>query len=202
MTAPSVISNPMMARKSDKKSILRFYKKYNYSARFIGFDTCYVIKENHNIVASVIISQGPKPSDHLKAFANPASNTRLKSQQENLDKLEHVIPLNAALPEPEIKRQYLLHALFIAPHHRHQGYAQTLLKHVLSRYQNLVCFAHLSLSSLYLNNGFSLIENDFLQNSLSPDLLNRLLQYAKKKSELSAFTTCKIITDMINESHS
>ena len=46
-----------LANKSDKKDILRFYKANNYSARFIGFDKCYVIKKNQLIIASVIVSK-------------------------------------------------------------------------------------------------------------------------------------------------
>jgi GNAT superfamily N-acetyltransferase len=46
-----------LASKSDKKDILRFYKANNYSARFIGFDKCYLIKKNQVIIASVIVSK-------------------------------------------------------------------------------------------------------------------------------------------------
>jgi GNAT superfamily N-acetyltransferase len=46
-----------LANKSDKKDILRFYKVNNYSARFIGFDKCYLIKKNQVIIASVIVSK-------------------------------------------------------------------------------------------------------------------------------------------------
>lgn len=45
------------AAKSDKKSILRFYKSQNYSARFLGYDHCYFVKQNGSIIASVIVSQ-------------------------------------------------------------------------------------------------------------------------------------------------
>lgn len=44
------------ASKTDKKDILRFYKQQHYSARFLGFDHCYVIKSNQQIIASVIVS--------------------------------------------------------------------------------------------------------------------------------------------------
>lgn len=44
------------ANKSDKKSILRFYKAQQYSARFLGLDHCYIIKNNEKIIASVIVS--------------------------------------------------------------------------------------------------------------------------------------------------
>ncbi len=45
------------ANKSDKKDIQRFYKAQHYPASFIGLDNCYLIKEDNNIVASVIISE-------------------------------------------------------------------------------------------------------------------------------------------------
>ena len=46
-----------LAEKSEKKSILRFYKSQQYSARFIGLDKCYLVKNDGNIIASVIISK-------------------------------------------------------------------------------------------------------------------------------------------------
>jgi len=45
-----------LAEKSDKKDILRFYKAQHYSARFLGFDRCYFIKINDDIIASVMVS--------------------------------------------------------------------------------------------------------------------------------------------------
>ncbi len=60
-----------LANKSDKKDILRFYKANNYSARFIGFDRCYVIKNELSIVASVIISMGKlEQKNCTKALSN------------------------------------------------------------------------------------------------------------------------------------
>ncbi len=46
----------ILAEKSEKKEILRFYKNQYYSARFLGFDRCYCIKVNDEIIASVMIS--------------------------------------------------------------------------------------------------------------------------------------------------
>ncbi|TRX56314.1 GNAT family N-acetyltransferase [Thalassomonas sp. M1454] len=45
-----------LAEKSDKKSIKRFYKNNNYSASFMGNDTCYLMKLNDEIIAAVVIS--------------------------------------------------------------------------------------------------------------------------------------------------
>lgn len=44
------------AAKSDKKAILRFYKSQRYSARFLGGDSCYLIKRDNKIIAAVIVS--------------------------------------------------------------------------------------------------------------------------------------------------
>jgi hypothetical protein len=44
------------ALKQDKKHLLRFYKQQRYSARFIGFDHTYMVKNNHEIIAAVIVS--------------------------------------------------------------------------------------------------------------------------------------------------
>ncbi len=46
-----------LATKSDQKDIQRFYKQQNYSARFLGFDSCYLIRSNNRIIATVIVSQ-------------------------------------------------------------------------------------------------------------------------------------------------
>lgn len=45
------------AVKADKKSIQRFYKAQQYSASFMGFDHCYLLKQQEEIIACVIISQ-------------------------------------------------------------------------------------------------------------------------------------------------
>jgi len=50
-------SHILLAKKTDKKSILRFYKSQHYSARFIGLDYCYLVKKDEKIIASVMVSQ-------------------------------------------------------------------------------------------------------------------------------------------------
>ncbi|WP_286235575.1 GNAT family N-acetyltransferase [Thalassotalea sediminis] len=46
-----------LAQKSDKKAIMRFYKNQHYSASFMGYDHCYLLKDNNDdIIASVIVS--------------------------------------------------------------------------------------------------------------------------------------------------
>ena len=44
------------ASKSDKKSLMRFYKQQSYSARLLGYDTTYLIKYSGDIIGAVIIS--------------------------------------------------------------------------------------------------------------------------------------------------
>lgn len=45
------------AKKSDKKTIKRFYKTQHYSAAFIGYDKCYYFQNNNEeIIAAVIVS--------------------------------------------------------------------------------------------------------------------------------------------------
>lgn len=51
------------AAKTDKKDILRFYKNQQYAASFIGHDQCYIVKMDHLIIASVIISAGQEPGN-------------------------------------------------------------------------------------------------------------------------------------------
>ncbi len=48
--------NLVLADRSDKKCVKRFYKANNYSANFMGNDHCYLIKVENKIIATVIIS--------------------------------------------------------------------------------------------------------------------------------------------------
>lgn len=43
-------------KKEDKKTTLRFYKAQGYSASFMGYDYTYWVKQDDNIVGSVIFS--------------------------------------------------------------------------------------------------------------------------------------------------
>ncbi|WP_160298240.1 GNAT family N-acetyltransferase [Thalassomonas actiniarum] len=45
------------AHKSDKKAIKRFYRRHSYSASFMGLDSCYLVKEQQEIIACVLQSQ-------------------------------------------------------------------------------------------------------------------------------------------------
>jgi N-acetylglutamate synthase-like GNAT family acetyltransferase len=44
------------ATKSDKKSLMRFYKQQHYSAGLLGFDHTYLIKSSSEIIGAVIVS--------------------------------------------------------------------------------------------------------------------------------------------------
>ena len=44
------------ASKSDKKSLMRFYKQQSYSARLLGYDNAYLMKNSGEIIGAVIIS--------------------------------------------------------------------------------------------------------------------------------------------------
>jgi N-acetylglutamate synthase-like GNAT family acetyltransferase len=45
-----------IASKSDKKSLMRFYKQQSYSASLLGYDNTYVIKYSSEIIGAVILS--------------------------------------------------------------------------------------------------------------------------------------------------
>ncbi len=49
--------------------MLRFYRQQHYSARFIGYDKCYVIWHQQEIVASVIISNIHPDNPHALLHA-------------------------------------------------------------------------------------------------------------------------------------
>lgn len=182
MTNNSVSLCPVLAKRSDKKSILRFYKENNYSARFIGFDSCYLIKAQDKIIASVIISKG-----NVQQESPPAANSGEQSAvSSTITSKAPVMNSNTHL-ENSITQQYLLHALFVAPHYRKQGHAEALLEHALNYHQKLVCFAKPSLAKLYLNNGFTILKDNLIEPSLPPELFIRFQQYAKHKPGLKVF---------------
>jgi N-acetylglutamate synthase-like GNAT family acetyltransferase len=45
-----------IASKSDKKSLMRFYKQQSYSASLLGYDNTYVIKYSSEIIGAMILS--------------------------------------------------------------------------------------------------------------------------------------------------
>ncbi|NQZ23015.1 MAG: GNAT family N-acetyltransferase [Colwellia sp.] len=53
------------AIKSDKKSLMRFYKQQHYSAGLLGFDNIYIIKHEDVIIAAVILSALEKDNPQL-----------------------------------------------------------------------------------------------------------------------------------------
>lgn len=167
MTQTPLNSGVIIAKKTDKKSILRFYKENHYSARFIGFDRCYLIKVDENIIASVIISQGNKLQQVDPSTEHDSNNSYLNF--------------------PPNKTPYLLHALLVAPSYRRLGYAEHLLSHAIINHQPLICFAQESLRELYLNNGFIHIEDNLFSQCLPADFYSRFQQYSKNKPELRAF---------------
>lgn len=50
------------ATKSDKKSLMRFYKQQSYSAGLLGLDNVYLLKDTSEIIGAVIISTLSKNS--------------------------------------------------------------------------------------------------------------------------------------------
>ncbi len=54
------------AVKTDKKSLMRFYKQQHYSAGLLGFDNVYVIKHEAVIIGAVILSALEK--DNMQLF--------------------------------------------------------------------------------------------------------------------------------------
>ncbi len=133
-----------LAKRSDKKSIMRFYKQSHYSAKFMGLDQCFYLTHEKSIIAAVIISQISQ--------SNP---------------------------------QNFLHALVVAKKFQHHGLGSILLKHAHKKFSNLVCFADIGLSSLYLKSDFK--ETDIF--SLSSELSDRFHNYSKKRNNLVIF--CK-----------
>jgi len=55
--------------KEDKKSILRFYKNYDYSASFMGYDHTYWVKQGDKVIGSVILSYIDKTNSYALLHA-------------------------------------------------------------------------------------------------------------------------------------
>ena len=53
------------ASKSDKKSLMRFYKQQSYSAGLLGLDQVYLVKNPQGIIGAVIISALEKDNPQL-----------------------------------------------------------------------------------------------------------------------------------------
>ena len=53
------------AIKTDKKSLMRFYKQQHYSAGLLGFDNVYIVKHEDVIIAAVILSALEKDNPQL-----------------------------------------------------------------------------------------------------------------------------------------
>ena len=161
MTNKDFTPSLILAKKSDKKSVLRFYKNNQYSARFIGLDTCYIIKDNDNIIASVIISKMPSFSNLTQNLPVPLSTTSIS--------------------------QYFLHALLVSINYRGQGLAKSIIMHALALHQPLVCFAPEPLSPLYLTSGLTMIEGSSIESSIDAMLHTRFKRYSRDKPNLRVF---------------
>ncbi len=70
-----------LADKTDKKAIKRFYKQQNYSASFMGDDSCFYHQKNQQIVAALIISfQQTSPFLHALVVAKGNQGQGLAKQ--------------------------------------------------------------------------------------------------------------------------
>jgi len=81
----------------------------------------------------------------------------------------------------------LLHGLLIAPGYRNEGYANLLIKKVMSEHNHIVCFAERDLEALYISNGF----NEEISNKLPNYLIKRYESYVKKSKALAIFISNK-----------
>lgn len=77
----------------------------------------------------------------------------------------------------------LLHALYITPLYRNNGYANKLINHVCNEHKHIVCFADKSLHGLYKKNGFI----NTLPKNIPNDLQQRFNRYAIKNGNLTVY---------------
>ncbi len=99
----------LLAKKSDKKAILRFYKAQHYAARFLGFDNCYLIKKDDEIIASVIVS-GLIASSSVAFLHALVVDNQHRHQGAATQLLRHALSLHAPLicfAQPALRPLYL-----------------------------------------------------------------------------------------------
>ena len=153
------------AKKSDKKDISKFYKRHGYSAKFMGFDTCYFIEANNEIIASVILSNLVEAEAKLKAKAEA-----IQSAPENE---------NSSLAHAPL----FLHALFVVQDYRKLGLGRQLMAHAIERHHHIICFAEQTLTPFYQALRFQPVECGAL-----PDIFNdRYRLYADQQPTLASF---------------
>ncbi|MEW6982641.1 GNAT family N-acetyltransferase [Colwelliaceae bacterium 6471] len=78
-----------MLEKSDKKALKRFYRQQNYSAAFMGYDQCYVVKEGKNIIAAAIVSMITRENNQALLHGLVVSKT-LQKQGVASNLLSHI----------------------------------------------------------------------------------------------------------------
>lgn len=145
------------AKKSDKKDILKFYKRHGYSAKFMGFDTCYFIEANGEIIASVILSN-------------------LIEAEAKQSKAEHDESSLAHAP-------LFLHALFVVQDYRKLGLGRQLMAHAIERHHHIICFAEQTLTPFYQALRFQPVECGALPATFS----DRYRLYADQQPSLLSF---------------
>lgn len=157
------------AKKSDKKDILKFYKRYGYSAKFMGFDTCYFIEANGEIIASVILSNLVEAEAKAEVKAKAKTEAIQSEPEHNDSSLAHA-PL-------------FLHALFVVQDYRKLGLGRQLMAHAIERHHHIICFAEQTLSPFYQALRFQPVECGAL-----PVIFNdRYRLYADQQPSLVSF---------------
>ncbi len=155
------------AKKSDKKDILKFYKRHGYSAKFMGFDTCYFIEANNEIIASVILSNLVEAEAKVKAKAKAEA---IQSAPENE---------NSSLAHAPL----FLHALFVVQDYRKRGLGRQLMAHAIECHHHIICFAEQTLTPFYQALRFQSVECGAL-----PAIFNdRYRLYADQQPSLVSF---------------
>ncbi|WDE13838.1 GNAT family N-acetyltransferase [Thalassomonas haliotis] len=109
MTSPLPEFEFCRAEKSDKKAIKRFYRQHSYSASFMGLDSCYLVKDKQDIIASVLYSQllAENRQSLLHALVVAPDHRRLSIAASLLDYSRTFHPLSVCFAAPELAPLYL-----------------------------------------------------------------------------------------------
>ena len=83
----------------------------------------------------------------------------------------------------------LLHGLAVDNHYRHQQIASALINHVVVKHSPIVCFANLSLASLYEKHQMFMLSSRDIESQLTDIIKSRYTSYLKCQPELKVFAS-------------
>lgn len=127
-----------VADNQDKASIKRFYKRNNYSASYMGHDTCYIVESGLN-----------KPNKKNEKSELLAAVIVSAIKEDSRQFLLHALVIDESFRRQKLASDILASELFRS-----------------TNQQDLVCFAESNLEPFYIGLGFKVIQENGLESHL------------------------------------